>query len=354
MGIPSGERVGVTRFRKVAQGFFGAEALAKAVSPDVAQGFSPAIAIAALGCATTILLLLLFAAPAAAQQTHLLVVTGVPGDDEHEQRFQKWATTFIDAAKRKGSLPEANITFLSGPKSTRDGIDKAVTGIASRAKPNDNVIVLLIGHGSFNGQTAAFNIMGPDLTAPDWAKLVGKLASQRVAFVNTSSSSGAFLEPMKAPGRVVITATKTGGQRMDTVFPEFFVEAFTDDAADRDRNGHVSLLEAFEYAKAKVTQAYQQKGNLLTEHATIDDGGEGRLAATMFLGIGRGDAALNVDTSDPEVRALVEQRDTIERDIAGLRLMKGTMDAAKYDAQMEKLLTDLAVKTKALRDRQKK
>jgi hypothetical protein len=298
--------------------------------------------------------LLLFATPVAAQQTHLLVITGVPGDEEHEQKFAKWATAFVDAAKKKEQLPAANITSLSGAKATKDGIDKAVTDIAGRSKPNDNVIVMLIGHGSFDGRSAAFNIMGPDLTAPDWAKLLGKLASQHVAFVNTSSASGAFLQPMAAPGRVVITATKTGGERMDTVFPEFFVEAFTDDAADRDRNGHVSVLEAFEYAKAKVTQAYQQKGNLLTEHATMDDGGEGRLAATMFLGIGRGDVALNVDTNDPEVRALVEQRDAIERDIAALKLMKATMDEAKYDAQMEKLLTDLAVKTKALRERQKK
>ena len=196
--------------------------------------------------------------------------------------------------------------------------------------------------------------MGPDFTAPEWAKLLSKLASQHVAFVNTSSSSGAFLEPLKAPGRVVITATKTGGERLDTLFPEFFVAAFSDDAADRDRNGHVSVLEAFEYAKTKVTQSYQQKGLLLTEHATIDTGGEEHLAATMFLGIGRGDAALNVDLSDPEVKKLVDERDGIERDIAALRLIKASMDEVKYDAQMEKLLTELAIKTRALRERQRK
>lgn len=336
MGLSAGERVGVTALEKVA------------------QGFRPAIIAALKGCAMTVTLLCLFASPALAQQTHLLVITGVPGDEEHEQKFKKWATTVVDAAKKKEQLPDANITTVSGAGATKDAIDKAVTAIAARAKPNDNVIVLLIGHGSFNGQTAAFNIMGPDLTAPEWAKLMSKFSAQHVAFINTSSSSGAFLQPMAAPGRVVITATKTGGEKMDTSFPEFFVDAFADDAADRDRNGHVSVLEAFEYAKTKVTQAYQQKGNLLTEHATMDDGGEGRLAATMFLGIGRGDVALNVDTNDPEVRALVEQRDTIERDIAALKLMKATMDEAKYDAQMEKLLTDLAVKTRALRERQKK
>jgi hypothetical protein len=293
------------------------------------------------------------AASAAAQQTHLLVVTGVPGDDEHAQKFQKWATTFIDAAKKKDGVPDANITYLSDKKATREGIDAAFTALASRAKPNDTAIVLLIGHGSFDGRQAAFNIMGPDLTDVEWAKLLAKLPSH-VAFVNTSSASGAFLKAVSAPGRVVITATKTGGEKLDTMFPEVFVEAFADDGADRDRNGHVSLLEAFEYARAKVTQAYQQKGLLLTEHATIDDGGEGQLAATMFLGIGRSDAAAQADMSDPAVRELVEQRDAIERDIAALKLLKATTDPAKYDAQMEKLLTDLALKTRALRERQTK
>jgi len=300
------------------------------------------------------LIVLVGARLAGAQQTHLLVVTGVPGDDEHAQKFEKWAATFVDAAKKKESLPDANVTSLSGATANKEGIEKAFADLGGRVKPSDAVIILLIGHGSFDGRQAAFNIMGPDLTAADWAKLVARLPSQHVAFIDTSSSSGAFLQPMAAPGRVIVTATKTGGEKLDTLFPEFFVEAFTDDAADRDRNGHVSVLEAFEYAKTKVTQAYQQKGLLLTEHATIDDGGEGRLAATMYLGIGRGDTALNVDMNDPEVKKLVAERDAVERDIAALKLMKGTMDEAKYDAQMEKLLTDLAIKTKALREKQKK
>jgi hypothetical protein len=152
----------------------------------------------------------------------------------------------------------------------------------------------------------------------------------------------------------VITATKTGGEKMETLFPEAFVEAYAEGGADRDRNGHVSLLEAFEFAKAKVTQSYQQKGLLLTEHATIDDGSEGHVAATLFLGGSRTDAALQADLNDPAVREIVAQRDAIERDIAALKLMKASMDAAKYDAQMEKLLTDLALKTKAIRDRAKK
>jgi len=291
---------------------------------------------------------------AAAQQTHILVVTGVAGDDEHAKKFQTWATSFIDAAKKKEAVPDGNIIYLSDRNATRPAVEKAFGDIAAKAKPGDTVFVLLIGHGSFDGQTAAFNLPGPDLTATDYAKLLAKFPSQRVVFVNTSSASGAFLKPLAGPGRIIVTATKTGGERNETDFPEYFVAAFTDPAADRDRNGHVSVAEAFEYAKTKVTQAFQQKGLLLTEHATLDDSGEGQFASAVFLGSGSSASTLQVDTSDPAIRALVEQRDAIEQQIAGLRLRKPSMPEAQYDAEMERLLTALALKTKEIRDKAKK
>jgi hypothetical protein len=302
----------------------------------------------------TVLSCLLCAVPALAQQTQILVVTGVPGDEDHAKKFSKWATSFIDAAKKKDAVPDANITLLAGAHATKEAVEKAFGDIAARAKATDTIFVLLIGHGSFDGRVASFNIPRADLTATDYAKLLSRFTTQHVVFVNTASASGAFLQPLAAPGRVIVTATKTGGERNETDFPEYFVAAYNDDAADIDRNGHISVREAFDYAAAKVKQAFQQKGYMLTEHATLEDGGEGQLAATVFLGTGRADAALNVDMSDPAAKALVEERDAIEKDIAALRLMKPSMDAAAYDAKMEKLLTDLALKTKALRDLQAK
>jgi hypothetical protein len=308
-------------------------------------------------------LLAAFGAKASAQDSHLLVITGVGGDDEHSQNFHKWATAMIDAAKKKDGLADSNIIYLSEKpeldakqiqgKSTKENVQKAFADLAATARPNDTVLIVLIGHGSFDGRQAAFSMPGPDLTPTDFAALLGKLSTQRVAFVNTSSSSGAFLPTVAGPGRVVVTATKTGGERNETRFPEFFVEAFGDESADRDRNGRVSVAEAFDYAKSKVVKAYEQEGHILTEHATLDEGAAGAgLAASLFLTAPQN--ALKVDTSDPAMRALVEQRDALEREIAALKLMKPSMDEAKYDAQMEKLLTDLALKTKAIRDRQSK
>jgi len=300
-----------------------------------------------------ILLVSAGAGRARAQQTHVLVIVGVPGDEEHAKKFQQWAATFVDAAKKKEHVPDANVTLLTDRAATKAGVEKAFADIAARAKANDEVFVLLIGHGSFDGSVAAFNLMGPDLTAADYAKLLAHLSAQRVVFANTSSASGAFLAPLTRPGRVIITATKTGGERNETDFPQYFVAAFADDAADRDRNGHVSVAEAFDYAKTKVAQAFQQKGLLLTEHATMDDGRDGQLAASIFLG-GASASALTVDTSDPELKALSDERDALDRQVNELRAKKATMDPAQYDAQMEKLLTQLALKTKEIRDRQAK
>ena len=289
-----------------------------------------------------------------AQQTHVLVVSGFPGDEEHAKKFQEWVKTFVDTAKKKEQIPDANVTVLADRNATKANVEKAFADLAARAKSNDGIFVLLIGHGSFDGRVAAFNVMGPDLVAEDFARLLGKFPTQRITFVNTTASSGAFLKPLAAPGRVIITATKTGGERNDTDFPGYFVAAFGDDTADRDRNGHVSVAEAFEYAKNKVDQAFKQKGLLLTEHATLDDSGEGRFASMVHLGSGTSATALQVDTNDPAMKKLVDERDALERQIAELRLKKPTMAEEAYDAEMEKLLTQMALKTKEIRDLQAK
>lgn len=314
----------------------------------------------------SLLALVIFAGapPAVAQETHLVVVTGVAGDDEHAKRFHQAASMFIEAAKKRGGMPDGNISYLSERpdtdpslirgRSTRENVEKTVTDLAIRAKPDDEIFLLLIGHGSFDGRQAAFNLPGPDLTAADWAKLLTKFRTQRVVFVNTASASGAFLPDVAGPGRTIVTATKTGGERNETRFAQFFVEAYADQTADLDRNGRVSVLEAFNYAKTKVVKAYEQEGTLLTEHAVLDDGADGKLAATMFLGSTSGSAALGVDPKDPEMRALVAERDTLDKRIAELKLTKDAQDPARYEQELEKLLTELALKTRAIRDLQAK
>jgi hypothetical protein len=302
--------------------------------------------------------LLLSTLPAAAQDTHLLVIVGVGGSEEHSALFHKWASAAVDAARKTG-VPDGNVMYLgerpdADPsrirgRSTRENVTKAFTDLATGTKPDDELFVLLIGHGTFDGRQGAFNLPGPDLSAPDYATLLDRFKTQRIVFVNTASSSGAFLQPLAGPGRTVITATKTGGERNETRFPGFFVEALAGDAADRDRNGRVSVLEAFDYARTMVAAAYEKGGHILTEHATLDDGSEGKIAAMQFLSPSRSRSA-DMANANPELRALVEQREALERQINILQQRKNTMAAAQYEEQLEKLLTELALKTRAIRE----
>jgi hypothetical protein len=298
------------------------------------------------------------ASPASAQDTHLLVIVGVGGDEAHTKQFHGWASAIVDAAKKQGvaagnvtylgEQPETDPTRISG-RATRDSVAKAIEGLAARSGPNDEVFILLIGHGSFDGRTAAFNLPGPDLNAADYANLLKKFTTQRIVFVNTASSSGAFLPVLAGPGRTIIAATKTGGERNETRFPGFFVEALTAEAADRDRNGRVSMLEAFDFAKAKVEETYKQGGHILTEHAALDDGSEGKFAGSLYLAPPRSRSA-DMASADPKLRALMEEREALEREIASLQQRKNSLDPAAYESQLEKLLTDLALKSRAIRE----
>jgi hypothetical protein len=300
----------------------------------------------------------LFATNAAAQDVHLLVIGGVGGDEARSAQFHKWASSVVNAAVKSG-VADANITYLAERteldpariklRSTRENVTQAFTALAGRVKVNDEIVVLLIGHGTFDGKTAAFNLPGPDLAADDFSKLLAKFPTQRIAFVHTGSSSGAFIPALAGPARTIVAATRSGGERNETRFPEYFAEALSGEEADRDRNGRVSILEAFDFAKNRVAASYEKGGHMLTEHAMLDDGSEGKFAASQYLAPPRS-RSVEMAQADPKLRALVEERDTLDREIAALRQRKDQMQEAEYQAQLEKLLTELALKDRSIRE----
>ncbi len=315
-----------------------------------------------------VVLCILCATSVFAQDTHLLMITGVGGDDEHAQNFHKWATEIIDAAKKKGGLTDATITYLGDKpdvaaahdatpikaRSTKANVEKAFADLAAKAQPADEVVVILIGHGSFDGKDGSFNLVGPDMSADDFAKLLAGVKAQRIVFVNTAASSGAFVQPLAGPGRAIITSTKTGGEKNEPVFAQFFADAFGDPAADTDRNGRISLAEAFEYAKSKAAATYTKAGTILTEHAMLDDSREGKFAATLYLESERAREEKTAQVADPELRGLLQQQQALQTKIDGLKLKKDVIPDAEYQSQMEKLLTDMAETSRAIREKQAK
>ena len=315
----------------------------------------------------------LSATPVAAQQTHILVITGLAGDPAYAKQFHEWTTTLIDAATDRYELPAENVTYLAekteldperiDDRSTREGVEQAFAAIARRTQPNDQVIVVLIGHGSYSDGESRFNLPGRDLTAGDYARLLEPLRSQQVAFVNTATASGGFIEALSGERRTVVTATRSGAQWNETVFGGYFVEAFADgeEQSDQNKDGRVSVLEAFEYAVTQVARAYESDGRLQTEHALLDDNGDGdgtrepdplttdgAMARTMFITTGEG-AWIAGLPDDPAARALYVERIEIQEQIEALQATRGGTDEARYQAEMEKLLVAIALKSREIR-----
>lgn len=134
------------------------------------------------------------------------------------------------------------------------------------------------------------------------------------------------------------------------MFAQFFADAFGDPSADTDRNGRISVAEAFEYAKNKAVATYTKAGTILTEHATLEDSREGKFAASLYLDSERARLEKTAQVADPTLRALLQEQQTLQTQIDGLKLKKDVLPAADYDQQMEKLLTELALKARAIRD----
>jgi hypothetical protein len=276
----------------------------------------------------------------------------------------------IEGAEKLG-VPAANIVYLAEETppaegytvgiSKKEDVERVLTDLSSRSAPDDLILVLLIGHGSAQGGEPRFNLPGPDLTGKDFAQLLDKFPSQRVALVNAASASGDFVAALSKKNRVVVTATRSGGEKNETVFAGYFVAAYSADVADADKDGKVSLLEAFDYARREIARFYESERRLQTEHAMLDDDGDGQgtrepnqatndgAVARRFV-IGGAAGAPFAATGDSTLAPLYAEVRKLEGDIAALRARKDAMKPEAYDSQLEELLVRLAEKNQVIRD----
>jgi hypothetical protein len=302
-------------------------------------------------------------APAAtAQETHLLIVSGLGGEPEYADSLRAWSSMLYAAAEKRMGLPRGHITYLSespekdpdraNGRSTREAVEKAFVEISGRCRPGDTVVVILFGHGSGAGEDARISLPGPDASARDLAAWLVPFSLQRVVFVNTASASGDFQKVLAARNRIILTSTKSSQERNETVFGKYFSEALSGDAADVDKNGKVSILEAFDSAKAQVAAEYQRDRRLLTEHAVIEDGEGGALARATFLS-GRPSDALGraPDSGDPILAGLEQERRAIEDKVEALKAKKSDLPEDRYQSDLEQLLLSLAMKNEEIRKR---
>lgn len=288
-----------------------------------------------------------------AAQTHLVIVSGIGGDPKYTKAFGSLGSTLAQAAHDRGKLSDSSIVWLGDTSaaklrwyrgaSTRANVEQALARIADRNEANAQVVLVLIGHGSGEGAETRVSLPGPDMTALDFVRVLSRFGNRRVAFINLTSASGDMLPVVAAPNRVVMTATKSAFQRNESQFARYFVDALAKDGADTDKDGRVSLLEAFKYAESETKRFYETDGKLATENAQLAD--EGRLAGRFFLsGSGAGGAV-----SSPRLNALYTERSALDDQIQSLKLRKAAMTPDAYDAELERLLLSLAMKSREIR-----
>lgn len=320
-------------------------------------------------CLVVAWLAVVLALPSSAQaqmgQRFALLVEGAAGDQAHGDLQRKLLSQLGDRFRGDYKLDAQHLTVLASQplpaegKSTAIEVKAAIAKIAAQAKPLDTVFVMLIGHGSWDGTDAKFNLVGPDLTADEWAALLKPVAG-KVVFVNTTPSSSPFLKAMAGPNRITITATDQPGQKYDTVFADAFVQALGASVADLDKDNRISMWEAFAYASRVVRQTYEQKGLMQPEHAALDDDGDGTgrqatgdgkdgtLSSLTFI-----DAAIASRPADPELQQMMQRQEQLLLKLDELKKQKAKMKPEEYQPAWETLIIDIAMVSRDVRARLK-
>jgi hypothetical protein len=286
----------------------------------------------------------------------VFIVVGAPGEAEFGSNFMHQASLWQKACDQ-ANLHQITIG-LNAPARTNDYEDLKQAFLLEPREGTAELYIILIGHGTFDGKEARFNLRGPDVSATELANWLQPF-QRPLALIDTSSSSAPFLNKLSGTNRVIITATRSGNEQNLTRFGQYFAEAITNPDADLDKDGQVSLLEAFIIASRRTTEFYKVEGRIATEHALIDDNGDGLgTQADWFRGLraikapkdkAAVDGALaqqfHLLRSEAENRLTDEQRkkrDEIEHAVLKHRENKGKMPEDAYYRDLEKMLLELA------------
>jgi hypothetical protein len=290
-----------------------------------------------------------------------ILISGASGDPELQKAYLKEITDLHSVLVNSLGFPRSQIAVLfddpsKNPdmirrKATREALQALCRELVSRVQPEDLMFVFIEGHGNYDGQSYKLNLVGPDPTGEELASILYSIPAQRFIVINTTNCSGGSIPALSKKGKIVITSTKSGMEKNQSHAAQFFIDAFKNNAADADKNGRVSMIEAFAYARQKVEEYYQNEGSMQTEHAVMDDNGDGQaqsqpspengdglLARTVFLdsGVSGGKHLI------PEQQELAREAQEIQEQIEALKYAKAEMPEAEYEAKLEGLLLKLA------------
>ncbi|MBX2824093.1 MAG: hypothetical protein KTR33_05140, partial [Gammaproteobacteria bacterium] len=266
------------------------------------------------------------------------IATGLGGNDDYSARFTAAFDDIVAAFAASTMGGDGNpetLRTMDAKDVSKEAILSELADLATSLAETDTLTVILVGHGTYDGEHYKFNIPGPDLTGQELKNALAEIKASRQLVVLATSASGVMLKTLEQEGRIVVTATKSGGEINGVAFPIFWAEALASDAADIDKNEIVTADEAFRFAENQVALYYTDEGLLATEHPRL----EGENAAGLSLmRIG----ALRDSQEDPVVNALLEDRSELEVELAVLRAKKSDLPRDEYFDDLEALMLRMA------------
>ena len=266
---------------------------------------------------------------------HVLVISGLGGDADYAQRFEALGRDIAQASLSVAG-DAAHVQRLSGAQATATGVESALGDLAARVGAGDQALLVIIGHGSYDGTDYRLNLPGPDLTAAKLGALLDRIPpAVPLLIVNATSASGAVVSRWLKGNRVVITATKNAGERNATRFAGYWAKALTTAEADRDKDETVTAAEAYDYASRQVAESFKADAAIATEHPQLAGPDPARFVVARL-----GKGALYA--SDRELQALRGQQTTLDTRLTALRSRRGTGGDDRYYAELEPVLVDIA------------
>lgn len=297
-------------------------------------------------------LLLTMVSAAGARPVYLIAV-GHPGEEDYKVRFSGWAGQIENVLASAPEKPLVKTIGAAEGGATMAGLEAAINEASRTAGEEDVFVLILIGHGTFDGTEYKFNLKGPDIRSAQLAVLLDRIPSKRQLVVNTTAASGGSMPALVKPHRVVIAATRTGTQKNATVFARYFADAFADaSAADTDKNETLTALEAYDYAARRTKEYYDQEKRIVTEQSVLNDTGSGVGVRDPGAGNGQGLVAASFPllrlgsaaraAASPGKAALLKRKELLEQQIDRLKYQKESMQPLDYRRQLNALLLTLA------------
>lgn len=274
-------------------------------------------------------------AGAAVAATQVIVVAGRGGEAQFDTRFGQWSQKVATASVTATGDAKQVLRF-AGPEARLKAVQAALQNAAETLKPGDQFVLVLMGHGSYDGSEYRYMLWGNDITGTDLVALLDRIPDTvQQLVINGTSASGAVVEKWTRPHRVVITATKSGGERNAPKFGGFWADALASDEADRDKDGNLTAQEAYDFANRKVADAYKSDASLVTEHARISGTDPSRFVVARL-------GAAAMFASDAQLIALRGEQGLIENRLADLRAQKAQLSQDEYFDRIEPVLVELA------------